>query len=174
MQSQKATSTIMTANTKNKKRGSVAPASTPASASTPATAPVGTPSPRLLTADRGVLFLRLFVATLLFTQAITKSQDYLMIENEYPSIWGITSDQVVTIVGLLELGAGVLLAIGLFTRIAAAVMVVVMFGAAFLFFPGQTFAQAELHVVYAGIYIFLLIVGAGRFSLDSLLRLGER
>ncbi len=118
-----------------------------------------------------MLFLRLFVATLLFTQAITKSQDYLLIENQYPSIWGITSDQVVTIVGLLELGAGVLLAIGLFTRVASAVMVVVMFGAAFLFFPGQTFAQAELHVVYAGIYIFLLIVGAGRFSLDSLLRL---
>ena len=118
--------------------------------------------------DCGVLFLRLFTATLLFTEAITKSQEYLLIEGDYPTILGIGSAQIVTIVGLLELGAGVLLAMGLFVRLVAAVMAVVMFGAAFLFFPGQTFAQAELHVVFAGIYVFLTIVGGGRYSLDRL------
>ena len=118
--------------------------------------------------DKGLLFLRLFTATLLFTEAITKSQDFLLIENDYPTILGISSAQIVTITGLLELGAGVLLAMGLFVRPVAAVMTVVMFGAAFLFFPGQTFAQAELHVVFAGIYIFLAIVGGGRYSLDRL------
>lgn len=131
-------------------------------------------SRELLRADRAILFLRLFVATMLLTQAITKSQDYPLIEGDYPSIWGITSSQMVTIVGLLELGAAVLLAMGLFTRPVAGVMVVVMFGAAFLFFPGQTFAQAELHVVYAGIYIFLLMAGAGRYSLDRLFCLARR
>ena len=125
------------------------------------------------TNDRALLFLRLFVATMLFTQAITKSQEYLAIEGEYPSILGISPAEVVSLVGILELGAGVLLCLGLFTRPTAAVMTVVMFGAAFLFFPGQSLAQAELHVVYAGIYIFLAITGAGRLSLDSLLNVSR-
>lgn len=118
--------------------------------------------------DKATLFLRLFVATMLFTEAITKSQDYLQLEGEYPAIMGLSQAQVVSLVGMMELGAGVLMAIGLFTRITAAIMAVVMVGAAFLFFPEQSFAQAELHVVYAGIYIYMVIAGAGYYSLDRL------
>ena len=44
-----------------------------------------------------------------------------------------------------------------------------MVGAAFLFFPHQSFDQAELKIIYAGIYITLAISGGGRYSLDALL-----
>ena len=67
-----------------------------------------------------------------------------------------------------------LLAVGLFTRITSAVMTVLMIGAAFLLFPHQSFDQAELKVVYGGIYIFLLIAGAGRYSLDRLVCMVRR
>lgn len=120
-------------------------------------------------ADSAILFLRLFMGTLLFTQAITKSQQYLWLEQEYPAMWGLSSADVVSLVGIIEAVAGALLAMGLLTRITSVVMTVVMFGAAFLLFPSQSFDQAELKVVYAGIYIFLLIAGAGRYSLDRLI-----
>lgn len=119
-------------------------------------------------ADSAILFLRLFIGTILFTQAITKSQQYPWLEQEYPSLWGLSSADVVSLVGIIEAVAGALLAVGLFTRVTSAVMTVVMIGAAFLLFPHQSFDQAELKVVYGGIYIFLLIAGAGRYSLDRL------
>ena len=125
-------------------------------------------------ADSAILFLRLFIGTILFTQAITKSQQYPWLEQEYPSLWGLSSADVVSLVGIIEAVAGALLAVGLFTRITSAVMTVVMVGAAFLLFPHQSFDQAELKVVYGGIYIFLLIAGAGRYSLDRLVCMVRR
>lgn len=119
--------------------------------------------------DKAILFLRLFLATILFTQAITKSQQYPWLVQEYPSIFGLSGADVVSLVGVIDLVAAVLIGIGLFTRITSAVMVVVMLGAAFLMFPHQSFALAEAKVVYAGIYLFLLLAGAGRYSFDRLL-----
>lgn len=120
-------------------------------------------------ADKAALFLRLFIGAILFTQAITKSQQYPFLEGEYPSIMGLSAAQVVSIVGLLELVAGVMLTVGFLTRVCAGIMAVVMLGAAFFFFPHQTFDQAELKVVYAGIYITLIISGGGRYSFDTIL-----
>ena len=84
-------------------------------------------------------------------------------------MWGLSSASVVSIVGIIEAVAGALLAMGLLTRITSAVMTVIMFGAAFMLFPSQTFDQAELKVVYAGIYITLAISGGGRYSLDTII-----
>lgn len=120
-------------------------------------------------ADKATLFLRLFIGALLFTQAITKSQQYLWFEQEYPSIWGFSPAEVVSIVGIVEAVAGVMLTIGLLTRPVATIMAVAMLSAAFLFFPAQNFDQAELKVVYAGIYVALAISGGGLYSLDNII-----
>lgn len=119
--------------------------------------------------DKATLFLRLFVGVLLFTQAITKSQDYMWLEGLYPSVWGFSPSEVVSIVGVVEAVAGVMLTIGLLTRLTSVVMIVVMLAAAFLFFPHQGFSQAELKVVYAGIYATLAISGGGRYALDTII-----
>lgn len=129
------------------------------------------PLPSLATADKATLFLRLFIGALLFTQAITKSQDYPLLEGEYPAIWGLTAAEVVSLIGVLEAVAGAMITVGLLTRVVSGVMAVVMLAAAFFFFPSQTFDQGELKVVYAGIYITLIISGGGRYSLDSTLPL---
>ncbi len=129
-----------------------------------------TPSPAPTSAaDKALLFLRLFVGALLFTEAITKSQQYPWLEQEYPTILGIEGAAIVTIVGILEVVAGVLLSVGLLTRATAALMAVAMFTAAFFLFPHQTFAQGELKFVYAGIYVTLAIGGGGRYALDEIL-----
>ena len=125
--------------------------------------------PPIGAADKATLFLRLFIGALLFTQAITKSQQYPWLESEYPTILGIDGASVVTIVGLLELIAGVMLTVGLLTRLVAIVMAVAMLAAAFVFFPGQSFDQSELKVVYAGIYVAIAISGGGRYAFDTLI-----
>lgn len=125
--------------------------------------------PPIGAADKATLFLRLFIGALLFTQAITKSQQYPWLESEYPTILGIDGASVVTIVGLLELIAGVMLTVGLLTRLVAIVMAIAMLAAAFVFFPGQSFDQSELKVVYAGIYVALAISGGGRYAFDTII-----
>lgn len=120
-------------------------------------------------ADRATLFLRLFIGVVLFTEAITKSQQYPLLEGEYPSLWGLSPSSVVSIVGIVELVAGLLLTVGALTRLTAIVMTCLMLGAAFIYFPMQSFSQAELKVVYAGIYITLAISGGGRYSLDTII-----
>ncbi len=119
--------------------------------------------------DKATLFLRLFIGAILFTEAITKSQQYPWLESEYPTLLGINGASVVTIVGVLELLAGVMLTIGLLTRVVAILMALAMLSAAFIFFPGQSFDQSELKVVYAGIYVTLAISGGGRYAFDTLI-----
>jgi putative oxidoreductase len=120
-------------------------------------------------ADKATLFLRIFIGILLFTQAITKSQDYLWLEEFYPSILGLEPATVLSMVGVIEAIAGVMLTIGLLTRYCAALMAIMMFAAAFLFFPHQGFAEGELKFVYTGIYLSLVISGGGRYSLDTII-----
>lgn len=119
--------------------------------------------------DKATLFLRLFVGALLFTQAITKSQQYPWLEGEYPAIGGLDAASVVSIVGIIEAISGAMLTIGLLTRPVSLLMAVVMFGAAFIFFPSQGFEEAELKVVYVGLYVTLAISGGGRYSLDNII-----
>lgn len=119
--------------------------------------------------DKATLFLRLFVGALLFTQAITKSQQFPWLEEQYPTILGLDASSVVSLVGIIEAIAGAMLTIGLLTRPVSLLMAVVMFGAAFLFFPSQSFDQAELKVVYIGLYVTLAISGGGKYSLDNII-----
>lgn len=130
---------------------------------------MGNTLPTPTRADKATLFLRLFIGAVLFTEAITKSQQYPWLEQEYPTLFGIDGADTVSIVGILELIAGLLITIGLFTRITAGIMAVAMLSAAFLLFPDQTFAQGELKFVYAGIYVTLAIGGGGRYALDEIL-----
>lgn len=119
--------------------------------------------------EKALNFLRIFAGVLLFTQAITKSQDYQWLAEEYPTILGLSAPTVVSIVGIIEVVAGVLLTIGLFTRPVAILMALVMMAAALLFFPGQSLPEGELKFIYAGIYVTLAIGGGGGYSLDRLI-----
>ena len=79
--------------------------------------------------------------------------------------------------GIVEFGAGILVALGLFTRIgaflAAGEMAVAYFKAHALraFFPIQN--HGELAVLYCWGFLLILFYGGGRWSLDSLIK-GEK
>jgi putative oxidoreductase len=79
--------------------------------------------------------------------------------------------------GIIEFGAGLLIAFGLFTRVAAFVasgeMAVAYFKmhAPHGFWPIQN--KGELAVVYCFFFLFVAAHGAGPYSLDRLLRRKE-
>lgn len=69
-----------------------------------------------------------------------------------------------------EFFGGLLLATGLLTRPAAALIVINMLVAIFTAHAGQPFGKWELALLYASIALCFVFTGAGRYGLDALLR----
>lgn len=71
---------------------------------------------------------------------------------------------------LAEFGGGLLLAAGLLTRPAALLVCGNMLVVALMAHAGDPFGDREKGVLFGAIALFLLLAGAGRYSLDALLR----
>lgn len=75
--------------------------------------------------------------------------------------WGAT---------VTEVGGGVLLALGLLTRPAATLVAVNMAVVTFVANAGKAFGDLELGLLYGVIMLAFAVLGAGRYSLDAVLR----
>lgn len=71
---------------------------------------------------------------------------------------------------LAETVGGTFLALGLLTRPASFFILCTMASAFFLRHAEDTFLQAEKAYLFGGIALCFLLIGAGRFSLDHVLR----
>jgi putative oxidoreductase len=86
----------------------------------------------------------------------------------------VAQDGLMRLGGAIEFGAGLLIAVGLFTRVAALLASGQMAVAYFMahaprgFWPIQN--QGELAVVYCFLFLFVCAYGPRRYSLDALLR----
>lgn len=69
-----------------------------------------------------------------------------------------------------ELGGGILLALGLFTRPSATLILFTMCVALFGVHAQQPFARQELALLYASIALLFVLAGSGRFGVDALIR----
>ena len=73
--------------------------------------------------------------------------------------------------GVLELGGGLLIVLGLFTRPVAFILSGQMAVAYFMAHAPQAFLplvnQGELAVLYCFVFLYLFIAGSGTFSIDS-------
>lgn len=75
---------------------------------------------------------------------------------------------------LSELAGGILIALGLYTRVSAVFVASTMFVAAFMRHIDDPFGRQELPITYLCIGIALMIAGSGRFSLDNMIRRAKR
>lgn len=71
---------------------------------------------------------------------------------------------------LAELGGGLLVALGLATRPAAAMAGFTMLVAAFGAHGADPFSEKELPLLYLAIMVAFVFMGSGRFGLDALVR----
>jgi len=81
----------------------------------------------------------------------------------FPAFWGFMS-------ALSEFGGGILLMMGLFTRVVAAVMLINMIVAIISHLSGNFSLMPAAHAIEDGIvFAAILIAGPGKYSFDSLM-----
>lgn len=69
--------------------------------------------------------------------------------------------------GLAEFVGGILIALGLLTRPAALSLIITMAVAAFLAHATDPFQKKEMSLLYFFIYLAILLMGPGKYSVDS-------
>jgi len=108
-----------------------------------------------------------FGLAMLFNHGLDKFAHFHDLVDTFPDPLGVGQEASLVLVVFAEVVAALLLAVGLFTRIAAAVLVVDMF-VAFLMVHKTAMNGGELAFVYLAGYVTLVIAGGGLFSLDTL------
>lgn len=119
---------------------------------------------------RVYLGVGLFVRGWLF---VSDASRFVALVSVDASTEAFVSGGVVHYVALAHLGGGLLLVLGLLTRVAALVQIPVLIGAVFFVHLGEGLLAAGQSLEFSALVLFLLLVlffhGSGRLSLDYLL-----
>ncbi|GAB3527335.1 DoxX family protein [Pontibacter brevis] len=120
-------------------------------------------------------FLRVGLGVFLFIKGIMFIQDTgallsIMRKSEFPWV----SAGLAHYVAMAHLAGGVLIAIGLVTRVAILFQIPILIGAVFFINPDRGFYSENTElwssIIVLALLIFFLVFGSGRFSADYVLR----
>jgi putative oxidoreductase len=129
---------------------------------------ITTTSPRL--SDLGLLIVRVWFGVLLaVAHGVGKMTDLSSFTQSVESRGMPLAAVLAPLAAASELVGGILLALGLFTRLAASAVLGTMLVAAFWVHAADPFMKKEFALAYAAAALAMLVAGAGRYSLDELL-----
>jgi uncharacterized membrane protein YphA (DoxX/SURF4 family) len=140
-------------------------------------------------ASGAVLLIRLYVGSIFVIEGVLKFvRTDALGPGRFAKIGLPLSDLLANLDGFLEIGCGLLILVGLFTKLATLPMIADMLGAILLTKVPLLWGNAALYPKEAGVWDFLhearlevamlcgcvslLIVGAGAYSVDASLRRG--
>lgn len=118
-----------------------------------------------------VLFLvRIFIGLAMMSHGFPKLQQLLSNEPvEFYNFLGIGSIASLILTIFAEFICSMFLILGLFTRFFTIPLAFTMAVAGFVVHSQDKFAVKELAFVYLTIYVLILVLGAGKFSIDALM-----
>lgn len=122
------------------------------------------------TAGRLILALRLMFGIMLLTHGITKIVNFGATAPMFPDPLGVGSAVSLGLAIFAEVGCSLALLLGLLTRPACLVLAFNMFVAIAAVHHFDFLGAGELAFLYFLIFVALLLTGAGRYSVDHLLR----
>ncbi|HPW94432.1 MAG TPA: DoxX family protein [Fibrobacteraceae bacterium] len=117
-----------------------------------------------------LLFLRLIVGGFMLTHGIGK---WMMLIGDGPIRFadpigiGVTASLALTV--FAEVFCSLFLIFGFATRLAVIPLVITMLVATIVVHGADGFGKQELPLLYASIYVFLAVMGSGKFSVDQYL-----
>lgn len=128
-------------------------------------------SPAIASVDQAALLLRLvFCGLMIYNHAFVKLTLFGESPDSFPDPVGIGSSTSFYFVMFAEIICASLVLIGLFTRFALVPLLVTMSVALFRVQWSNPLTDKELPLLYLGVFVALMLLGPGRWSIDS--RLG--
>ena len=121
-----------------------------------------------------LLILRLVVGSFMLVHGIQKLELLKANPVQFADPIGIGEPASLTLAVFAELICSALLILGLLTRLAIIPLIITMLVAVFIVHSADGFEKQELGALYLGIYVVLIITGAGKYSVDRLIAKRKR
>ncbi|MDR0955373.1 MAG: DoxX family protein [Rikenellaceae bacterium] len=119
--------------------------------------------------DIAPLLLRVVFGALMLTHGWAKLSDFANLSQSFSDPIGIGAKWSLMLIVFAEFFCSILLILGLLTKLAVLPLIIGMVVAAFFTYPKFTIAQSELALLYLSVYLSIFFLGAGKYSVDSLL-----
>jgi putative oxidoreductase len=119
--------------------------------------------------NTAMLVLRITVALLMLGHGYDKLIHFGEKHTQFMNFMGLGSILSYSLVVFAEFFCSLLLLIGLFTRLAAIPLIITMGVALFKAHNGDVFGDGEHAALFLGACISILLLGAGRISIDSMI-----
>jgi putative oxidoreductase len=118
----------------------------------------------------GTFLLRVVLGSLMCLQhGFGKLTDFNVLQHTFFDPFHIGHRWSLVMSMVAELFGSLLLVLGLFSRIAALLLVADLAVAVFLFHKGQPFKQSEEAIIYLTGFLFILLAGPGKYSVDGMM-----
>ncbi|MEO5942606.1 MAG: DoxX family protein [Ferruginibacter sp.] len=118
--------------------------------------------------NTAMLVLRLTLGIMIMHHGYEKLTNFNQTAGFMPSLFGMSNTISAALVIFAEFFCGLFVVIGLFTRLATIPIIITLCVALFKVHNAHVFAEGERAVIYIGGFIVLLLVGAGRVSIDGM------
>lgn len=117
--------------------------------------------------DFWLLLFRIAIGITMLTHGIPKFNNLMSGNVQFPDPLGLGAGPSLTLTVFSEALCSILLILGLATRLAVIPLIINMLIAIFYIHGQDPFGQKELATLYLLIYIGFLIVGPGKFAIDT-------
>ena len=118
--------------------------------------------------DFALLIVRLSIALLMLTHGFPKLEKLISGQTtSFANVMGMGSTLSLVLAVFTEVVCSVLLFFGLWTRLAAFFLACTMSVAAFYIHAADPFSKQEMALLYLTVYVMLLLVGGGKYSIDA-------
>lgn len=125
--------------------------------------------------DLALIILRIGVGVLMLTHGLPKLQMLFSGgEIQFPGVLGLSPTISLALAVLTEVVGSILIIIGFGTRWVAIPLIATMLVAVFVFHINDPFANKELGLLYLVLYLPLLILGSGKYSVDQVINSVKR
>ena len=115
------------------------------------------------------LLLRLIFGGLMLVHGYDKLITFDATAAQMPNFLGLGKTTTASLVIFAEFFCSIFLILGLFTRLATIPLIICMSYIIFILNKGKILENAEIAILFLAGYIAILLIGAGRASLDGLI-----